>query len=66
MSEKSQWLSEAEQRDWQWRLRVANHNNIFCHCHACGREWVDSTDDAGCICGSDRVERIACWQFPDD
>lgn len=51
---------------WQEKIKIANRNNIFCHCHRCNQEWVDSTFDAICNqCGSRNVERISCWQFPD-
>ncbi len=51
---------------WQEKIKVANRNNIFCHCRSCNNEWVDSSFEAICInCGSVNVERISCWQFPD-
>ena len=54
-------------REWQLKIEVANRNNIFCHCLSCGFEWVDSYFDVACSsCGSSNVERISCWQFPDD
>ncbi|HAG82084.1 MAG TPA: hypothetical protein DCL61_13185 [Cyanobacteria bacterium UBA12227] len=53
-------------REWQLKIEVANRNNIFCHCHRCGAEWVDSSFNAICTCGSENVEHISCWQFPDD
>ncbi|MGB6299275.1 MAG: hypothetical protein WBF90_24270 [Rivularia sp. (in: cyanobacteria)] len=38
---------------WQEKIKVANRNNIFC------------LDFTSCInCGSDYIERISCWQFP--
>ncbi|MBD2580608.1 hypothetical protein [Oscillatoria sp. FACHB-1406] len=53
--------------EWQAKIAIANRNNIFCHCKTCNAEWVDSSLEADCqACGSDRVERISCWQFPDD
>ena len=53
-----------ELQQWQFRLRQANDNNILCHCKDCDREWVASEEEP-CQCGSQRVEYIACWQFPD-
>ncbi|AFY54885.1 hypothetical protein Riv7116_2369 [Rivularia sp. PCC 7116] len=51
---------------WQQKIKIANHNNIFCHCRDCNYEWVDSVFDAICHeCGSANVEAISCWQFPD-
>lgn len=55
-----------ELHEWRHKVKVANHNNIFCHCRTCGAEWVDSSFEAICGCGSLDVERISCWQFPDD
>ncbi len=56
-----------ELEQWQFNLRQANDNNIFCHCRQCDYEWVDSSDDVPCpSCGSSDVESIPCWQFPDD
>jgi hypothetical protein len=52
--------------EWRQKIEVANRNNIFCHCNICGAEWVDSSFYAVCCCGSSEVERISCWQFPDD
>lgn len=53
-------------KDWQDKIEIANRNNIFCHCHCCGAEWIDSQIDVICKCGSSQVEKICCWQFPDD
>ena len=51
---------------WQEKIKIANRNNIFCHCRNCNNEWVDSSFDATCShCGSLNIERISCWQFPD-
>ena len=51
---------------WQEKIKIANRNNIFCHCRNCNNEWVDSSFEATCNhCGSNNVERISCWQFPD-
>ncbi len=51
---------------WQEKIKIANRNNIFCHCRNCNDEWVDSSFEATCNnCGSDNLERISCWQFPD-
>ncbi len=64
----SQSERDASRMDaWRRKIKTANRNNIFCHCHQCGFEWVDSVWDAECgECGSLEVERISCWQFPDD
>jgi hypothetical protein len=65
----SEALSEqdiSELRQWRLNIEEANRNNIFCHCRTCGAEWVDSSFDAVCSCGSSEVEHISCWQFPDD
>lgn len=52
---------------WRSKIKVADRNNIFCHCRDCEAEWVTSAWDAPCpSCGSHNVERISCWQFPDD
>lgn len=58
------YLSEAEYQEWQRRLGEANRNNVFCHCRECGREWVTSAKTT-CSCGSQNIEYILCWQFPD-
>lgn len=59
------YFSPEELRDWQFRLRQANDNNILCHCRQCDREWIAS-EPVACECGSKNVEYICCWQFPDD
>jgi rubrerythrin len=52
---------------WRKQIETANQNNIFCHCQNCGYEWVDSVEDVSCSnCGSAKIEKILCWQFPDD
>ncbi|MGE5656709.1 MAG: hypothetical protein ACM37W_08840 [Actinomycetota bacterium] len=51
---------------WREKIEIANRNNIFCHCRQCGAEWVDSSFQIRCHCGSREVEAISCWQFPDD
>jgi hypothetical protein len=53
-----------ELETWQSCLAEANRHNVFCHCHHCQREWVSSAPEV-CICGSQQVETILCWQFPD-
>lgn len=54
-------------REWQEKVAEANRNNIFYHCRYCGNEWVNYYFDiAYCSCGSSDVEKISCWQFPDD
>ena len=65
----SEILSEEERQElefWRKNIESANRNNIFCHCRRCGAEWVDSSLNAVCSCGNSQVERISCWQFPDD
>ncbi|NEP14705.1 MAG: hypothetical protein F6J92_27445 [Symploca sp. SIO1A3] len=53
--------------EWRSKIEIANRNNIFCHCCSCGYEWVGSSFGAACSsCGSQNVEQISCWQFPDD
>ena len=59
-------LSPDQRQEWLEQIETANRNNIFCHCRRCGWEWIDSTFEAACQCGSSDVERISCWQFPDD
>ncbi|MEB3281761.1 MAG: hypothetical protein VKK42_22845 [Lyngbya sp.] len=67
MSDPNFTNSETQLERWQFNLRQANDNNVFCHCRQCHYEWVDSSDEASCpTCGSTNVEHIACWQFPDD
>jgi predicted Zn-ribbon and HTH transcriptional regulator len=65
MTEEFPRLTAIELAEWQTILAVANYNNILHHCHQCGYEWVASSEEP-CRCGSQKVERIACWQFPDD
>ncbi len=59
-------LDPDERQKWLAKIETANQHNILCHCRVCGWEWIDSTLDAMCRCGSSDVERIICWQFPDD
>jgi rubrerythrin len=67
MSESNQEKDISLIKDWQTKIEIANRNNIFGHCHSCNYEWVDSSFDKVCpSCGSGDVERISCWQFPDD
>ncbi len=66
MSEAFSEQDISELRQWRLNIEDANRNNIFCHCRTCGAEWVDSSFDAACSCGSSDVEHISCWQFPDD
>ncbi len=67
---KDRMISEqdkAEIRAWREKITTANRYNIFCHCRFCHYEWVDSALDALCPnCSSRNVQRISCWQFPDD
>lgn len=65
MNNPPRQFTPEELQAWQRGLAEANRNNIFCHCKDCDREWVASSDDVPCQCGSKRVEYIACWQFPD-
>lgn len=58
-------LDPNELREWQLRIKAADRHNILCHCRSCDREWVASSR-VSCSCGSENVEHIACWQFPDD
>lgn len=64
MSDIQPPFTPSELQDWQQSLEEANRHNVFCHCRECEREWVASKPEA-CVCGSKRVESIACWQFPD-
>ncbi|MBF2078409.1 MAG: hypothetical protein IGR76_07780 [Synechococcales cyanobacterium T60_A2020_003] len=66
MAEPSGRYDPAHLPDWWREIDNAHRNNILCHCRECDRQWVDSTFDAACQCGSRNVERISCWQFPDD
>lgn len=67
MRDRPSSFTPAELAQWQAGIDQANRNNIWCHCRDCEAEWVDSTETASCrICGSQRVEHISCWQFPDD
>ena len=66
MSDLPSQLSPDERQEWLDKIEIANRNNIFCHCRRCGQDWIDSTFEATCQCGSSEVERISCWQFPDD
>ena len=59
-------LDPDEREKWLAKIKQANRHNIFCHCHKCGKEWIGSSFSAICQCGSTKVERISCWQFPDD
>jgi anaerobic ribonucleoside-triphosphate reductase len=67
MSNSFPYKNDLQLREWYQGIAMANRNNIFCHCHSCGWEWVDSSTDAVCSkCNSADVEHISCWQFPDD
>lgn len=66
MSEFLPKLKPEERQKWLNQIETANRNNIFCHCRSCNLEWIDSTFNAICQCGSSDVETISCWQFPDD
>lgn len=60
------YLSSEEKEVWKLRFADADRYNILCHCRDCDREWVASTQTNCDFCHSDNVERISCWQFPDD
>ncbi|MBW4619452.1 MAG: hypothetical protein KME17_08845 [Cyanosarcina radialis HA8281-LM2] len=64
---KKKVFTDSELHQWQVKIAIVDRHNIFCHCCTCSYEWVDSVWDAACNrCGSCDVERISCWQFPDD
>jgi hypothetical protein len=65
MADIPQQLTPQEWQEWQLIIEAANLHNILHHCRTCDREWVASTEES-CPCGSTKIERIACWQFPDD
>lgn len=65
MSDSNPQLTPNELEEWQTKIAIANLHNIFCHCRHCDKEWVASTYET-CSCGSQEVEHILCWQFPDD
>ncbi len=65
MEQSSSHFTSEELRRWQFGLRQADDNNVFCHCRQCDREWVASAHAVKCTCGSTNVETISCWQFPD-
>ncbi|MEO0541968.1 MAG: hypothetical protein AAFZ80_14055 [Cyanobacteria bacterium P01_A01_bin.105] len=58
-------LTDQERQQQQDNITEASRNNILCHCKACGYEWVSSVQESRCRCGSQAIEHIACWQFPD-
>ncbi len=58
-------LTPEELKAGRDRIAAANINNVLHHCRKCDYEWVASHAEA-CRCGSKSVERIMCWQFPDD
>lgn len=58
-------LTPHERFEWQAIIAAADQNNVLHHCQICDAEWVTSFDKQ-CRCGSCKIERIACWQFPDD
>jgi hypothetical protein len=65
MADIPRQLTNEELLQWRDAIAEANRNNILCHCKRCDREWVSSSQQAVCECGSQAVEYIACWQFPD-
>lgn len=53
-------------RQWQQKVKNTDQNNILMHCKDCGEEWVSSQQEGVCYnCGSQKLESIRCWQFPD-
>lgn len=67
MSDQKYQIEPNILQEWQAKIATANRHNIFCHCRHCSAEWVDSSFAAVCpSCTSQEVERISCWQFPDD
>ncbi|MFB2769163.1 hypothetical protein ACE1AT_07685 [Pelatocladus sp. BLCC-F211] len=67
MSDSFPFSNFEQQHQWYQDIDNANRNNIFCHCRACGYEWMDSKKEATCVkCGNKDVESISAWQFPDD
>ena len=58
-------LTPEELKAGRDRIAAANINNVLHHCRKCDYEWV-ATHAEACRCGSKSVERIMCWQFPDD
>ncbi|MEM1308428.1 MAG: hypothetical protein AAF892_14175 [Cyanobacteria bacterium P01_D01_bin.71] len=66
MRRSSFYFTSEELRQWRFGLMQADDNNVLCHCHSCDREWVASSHEVKCACGSTSVETISCWQFPDD
>ncbi|WP_071943845.1 hypothetical protein [Crocosphaera chwakensis] len=65
MSKSRDPLDPIVRQEWLSKIEQANRNNILCHCRLCGWEWVDSSFEVQCRCGSTNVETISCWQFPD-
>jgi hypothetical protein len=59
-------LTPTEYAQWQATLAEASRNNIWCHCRQCDREWVASTTAETCTCGSQNIQYVHCWMFPDD
>jgi hypothetical protein len=66
MSNSDNSLNPDLLQKWLDKIDKANQNNIFCHCRDCDWEWIDSSLNPKCRCGSANIETIACWQFPDD
>ncbi|NEO92300.1 MAG: hypothetical protein F6K56_19505 [Moorea sp. SIO3G5] len=67
MSEPTPKPDTSQINEWRRKIEIANRNNIFGHCRTCGYQWVDYSVDKTCRqCSSHDVERISCWQFPDD
>jgi len=67
MSDNLPFQNPDQLQQWHQGIKDANRNNIFCHCRACGYEWMDSVFDIKCVkCNSKDVESISSWQFPDD
>ena len=67
MSHQPTYLDAKVLAQWQAKIATANQHNIFCHCRLCQAEWIDSSEETVCKqCGTNNVECISCWQFPDD
>ena len=66
MTNSDSQFTPDELQQWQRAIAEADRHNIWCHCRQCDAEWVASTPVKCFKCGSDRVEHISCWQFPDD
>ena len=67
MSDQPTYLDAKVLAQWRAKIATANQYNIFCHCRLCQAQWVESSEEGACQqCGAKDIERISCWQFPDD